>query len=70
MNRLDAVYDSASDRPSEIVKTKLSGLSEDLGLDAPDICRAVARLEAARRESEIQPLVDGLMDALGRWRAG
>ena len=70
MNRLDAVYDSASDRPSEIVKAKLRELSDELGWDTPDICRAVARLEAARRESDIQPLLNDLVDALGRWRAG
>ena len=70
MNRLDSIYDSASDRPSEIAKEKLRGLSDELGWDTPDICRAVARLEAARRESDIQPLLDRLVDALGRWRAG
>ena len=70
MNRLDAVYDSASDRPSEIVKAKLRGLSDELGWDTPDICRAVARLEAERKESDIQPLLDRLVDAIGRWRAG
>ena len=70
MNRLDAVYDSASDPPSEIAKAKLVGLSEELGLDAPDICRAVARLEAARRESDVQPLLNDLVDVFGRWRVG
>ena len=70
MNRLDSIYDSASDRPSEIAKEKLRGLSDELRLDAPDICRAVARLEAERKESDIQPLLNDLVDALGRWRAG
>ena len=70
MNRLDSVYDSASDHPSQIAKTKLRGLSEPLGWDAPDICRLVARLEAGRRESDIQPLVEGLANALLQWRAG
>ena len=70
MNRLDAVYDLASEPPSETVKVKLRGLSEELGLDAPDICRAVARLGAARRESDVQPLMNDLVDAFGRWRAG
>ena len=69
MNRLDAVYDLASEPPSEIVKVKLRGLSEELGLDAPDICRTVARLGATRRESDIQPLMNDLVDAFGRWRA-
>lgn len=70
MNRLESIYDSASDRPSEIAKEKLRGLSDELRLDAPDICRTVARLEVGRKESAIQPLVDGLIDAFGQWRAG
>ena len=70
MNRLASVYDSASDHPSQIAKTKLRGLSEPLGWDAPDICRLVARLEAGRKESDIQPLVEGLANALLQWRAG
>ena len=69
MNRLDSVYDSASDHPSQIAKTKLRGLSEPLGWDAPDICRLVARLEAGRKESDVQPLVEGLANALLQWRA-
>ena len=69
MNRLDSVYDSASDHLSQIAKTKLRGLSELLGWAPPDICRVVARLEASRKESDIQPLVEGLANALLRWRA-
>ena len=68
MNRLDAVYDTASDRPGEIAKTKLHGLTEPLGWTPPDVGRAVARLEAGRRESDIQPLLDGLRDAVLEWR--
>ena len=69
MNRLDSIYDSASDHPARIAKTKLRGLAEPLGRNAPDICRVVARLEAARKESEIQPLVEGLESTLLQWRA-
>ena len=69
MNRLDAVYDTAADRPGEIAKTKLHGLAEPLGCTEPDIGRVVARLEAARKESDIQPLLDGLKGALLQWRA-
>ena len=67
--RLDAVYDSASDTPSQIAKAKLRDLAEALGRNAADICRAAARLEAGRKESEIQPLIEGLQDALQQWRA-
>ena len=69
MNRLDAVYDTAADRPGVIAKTKLHDLAEPLGWSAPDVGRVVARLEAGRRESDIQPLLDGLKAALLEWRA-
>ena len=69
MNRLDSIYDSASDGPGEIAKAKLRGLAEFLGSDPPNICRTVARMEAARDESEIQPLLEGLESVLLKWRA-
>ena len=68
MNRLDAIYDTASDRPGETAKTKLHELAEPHGWTPPDIGRAVARLEASRKESDIQPLLDGLKGALLQWR--
>ena len=69
MNRADAVYDTAADRRGVIAKTKLHGLAEPLGWTESDIGRVVARLEAARKESDIQPLLDGLKGALLQWRA-
>ncbi len=69
MNRADAVYDTAADRPGEIAKTKLHGLAEPLGWTESDIGRVVARLEAGHKESDIQPLLDGLKGALLQWRA-
>ena len=66
MKSLDSVYDPASDSLSEIAKTKLRILAEFLGRNVPDVCRAVARWEAGRKESDIQPLVEGLEDALMR----
>ena len=67
--RLDAVYDSASDGPSQIAKAKLRDPAEALGRNAADVCRAAARLEAGRKQSGIQPAVEGLQDALQQWRA-
>ena len=69
MNRLDSVYDSASDSSSEIAKSKLRGLADALHKSVPDICRAIARWEADRPESDIQPLVEGLESALLQWRS-
>ena len=69
MNRLDAIYDTAADRPGEIAKTKLHELAEPHSRTGPDVGRAVARREAARTESDIQPLLEGLKAALLQWRA-
>ena len=69
ISRLDAVYDSASDEPSQIAKAKLRDLAEARGRNAADVCRAAARLEAGRKQSGIQPAVEGLQDALQQWRA-
>lgn len=68
MHRLDAIYDAASDTPSEIAKNKLRSLSEELHREASEICRIVARLEADKRDSDIQPLVNDLRDILRQWR--
>ncbi len=67
--QLDSVYDSASDTPAQIAKTKLRGLAEATGRTSPDICREVSRVESGRPESEIQPLVEQLDEALESWRA-
>ena len=68
MNQLDAIYDSASDSPSEISKNKFRSLSESLHRDTSEICRIVARLEAEQEESDIQPLVNDLRGILRQWR--
>ena len=68
MNQVDAVYGSASESPSEIAKNKFRSLSEELRRDASEICRIVARLEADRTESDIQPLVNDLRGILRQWR--
>ncbi len=68
MKRLDAVYDTASDRPGEIAKTKLHELAEPHGRTPSDLGRAAARLESGRKDSDIQPLLDGLRGALLQWR--
>ena len=69
IEQLNAVYDSASDRPAAIAKTKLRSLAEARDWDTPDVCRLIARSEAVRRDSDIQPLVEGLESTLLRWRA-
>ena len=69
LDRLDSVYDLASDTPSAIAKSKLRRLGEALSVDANHVCRATARLEAARRGSSIQPLLEGLGDELAKWRS-
>ena len=69
MNELDSIYDSASDTPARIAKTKLHVLGERQRRSAPQICRSVARFEADRTDSDIQPLVEELENVLLRWRS-
>ena len=68
MNSLDAIYDSASDAPSEIAKNKFRSLAESLNRETSEICRIVARSEADRAESDIQSLVGELQGILRQWR--
>ena len=68
MNQLDALYDSASDNSSEIAESKFRSLSDSLHREPSEICRIVARLEADRQESDIQPLVSDLRGILRQWR--
>ena len=50
MNQLDAIYDSASDSPSEISKNKFRSLSEELRRDASDMSDRRAPGGGTRRE--------------------
>ena len=67
MGQLDATYAAVSESP-ETPKTKLRTLSEHLNREAPELCRILARLEAERRESDIQPFVEELQRILLQWR--
>ena len=69
MNRLDAMYATADDDRSQVAKAKLNELAELLSRDPPGICRIVARKETDIRTSDIQPLVEGLKDAIEQWRS-
>ena len=68
MSQLDSTYNLASEPPSEIMKSKFRTLSEEIRRDTSDICRIVARMEAAQRDSDIQPLVNDLRGILRQWR--
>ena len=69
MSELDSIFDSASDSRSQIAKTKLRSLGENLKSSTTEICRSVARAEARHRDSDIGPLVEDLENVLQRWRA-
>ena len=68
MISLDATYALASESSSEIAKNKFRSLAESLNRETSEICRIVARLEADRTESDIQPLVGELQGILRQWR--
>lgn len=69
INRQDAVYNFASDTPSQIAKSKLRSLSEAINQTTPDICRVVAQLEAERLDSDLQPLKVSIETAISQWRS-
>ena len=69
MERLNAVFDSASDSPQNIAKTKMQGLADALERDVAEVCRVVARRETQNEASDIQPLARNLEEALLRWRS-
>lgn len=67
MNQLDATYAPVSGSP-ETPKIKFRTLSEQLSREAPEVCRIVARLETGRKESDIQPFLEDLLQILLQWR--
>ena len=69
MAKLNAVFDSASDSPQNIAKTKMRSLADALERDVAEVCRVVARLETRKSASDIQPLARDLEEALLRWRS-
>jgi len=69
MEKQNATYDSASDTKGQIAKYKLKNFSESLHKTTADVCRIVAREEARRDDSEIQPLINDLRDFLREWRS-
>lgn len=69
MERLNAIFDPASDSPQNIAKTKMQSLADALERDVAEVCRVVARLETRKSASDIQPLARDLEEALLRWRS-
>ena len=66
--RIDSVFAGAAGRPAEIAKYKMDQLAESLDRTVAGLCRAAIAIEATCRESEIQPLITDLGDAVHRWR--
>ena len=69
MERLNAVFDSASDSPQNIAKTKMQSLADALEREVAEVCRVVARRESRNDASDIQPLARDLEEALLHWRS-
>ena len=69
LTRTNSVYDSASDSPARIAKSKLREFATVSNRGVPEICRLVARSQAPQPDSAIRPLVEGLEDVMREWRA-
>ena len=64
------LFRDSSDSESNRAKEKLRQLAEWIkhNDDGQRICRILACAQAGDEDSDIQPLVDGLLDTLRRWR--
>lgn len=68
LNQLNALYDGASGAQSEIAKTKLRNLAQNLRQETASLCRIVAKHEVGKKDSDIQPLVEKLKQCVFAWR--
>ena len=53
---------------SAIAKTRLHNLAEAQNRTGPEVCRLIARIEAADETSDLQPFLENLKDHLSKWR--
>jgi len=65
---IDQIYDSASDTPANIAKTKLQTLCDAIKINLATICQRMTYVEIQHSDSEIQILVNDLENTLLRWR--
>ena len=68
MSQTGSLFDLASDSASNIIKSKLRDLADALQREPVDVCRLVASREAGHSNSDIQPLVEAIENALLQWR--
>ena len=66
--RIDSAFAGTAGRPAEIAKYMMEQLAEFLDRTVAGLCREAIAIEAARKQSEIQPLITDLGDAVHRWR--
>ena len=69
IQKFDSTYDHADGSVAEVAKEKLDQLGEMQNRTASEICRIVARVEAADPKSPLQSLINDLKDVVIRWRA-
>ena len=68
ITKLDALYAASNANAAELAKEKLFSLGGMQDRTSSEICRIVARIEAADAKSELQDLVNDLRSAIDSWR--
>ena len=68
IRRIDSIHNNTSGGPSEVAKYKMNALAELLSRNVSDLCRAFMAVEVQRDDSEVQPLLRDLTDAVNDWR--
>ena len=64
----EKLYQGASDNNTNKAKRRLESLTDYLRLDSSAVARKVAKREAERNNSDLQPMISELKDAINRWR--
>ena len=64
----ERLYQGASDTDTNKAKRRFESLTDYLRLDASAVARKVAKREAERAASDLQPLISKLKDAINEWR--
>jgi len=65
----ERLYESATDKPSEIAKNRLRALVENASRSVPELLREIAKMETQKQRGEVKEIADRLQDFIRDWRA-
>jgi len=69
LSQQEQLFESATDKPSEISKNRLRSLAEFSSRTVPDVIREIAKHESEQQRGEAKDIVDRLHDIIQTWRS-